>query len=421
MASRNQYTSTPGYGNGRGQPQGGGQNAPRQAAPPRQQPMRQPQRRPAGRPKKDLLAFAAMLFVVPLLGFVGFFVPSFLWVFIIFSAIFLAALWVFRCFAQGTRAFASGVLLVFAIIALVAAIDLSPKQGDYPVYGGDNVAAQAQAQASGTSAAYHPAVAGLTSLSADPTAPIGGDTPPWESGDTGTDDPALQQDDPAGQNVNTALNTNESQMPVLGVTGDAQVALENYLTAWKNNDFEDMARYSTPSWKKAQKVVPQQQLYWNHNWWILDSWTVTSESGTASSDLASFKVVAQMRKNNSARNAVTQAYSALVINEDGAWYVDPDSVSSGVPVVDPTPAPDTADGEGGVAAVPTPTPEPEITSKTALWYNSKGGKRYHLEQQCPSIDEEYFSAMKKFTYGELGDKAYAKLTPCATCNAPARK
>ena len=155
----------PGYGNGRtaqsrasvGQA-GARPGAPRRAAPPaRQQPM------------GDTIILVLLFVVAPLCGLIGVFVPTFLWVFIIVTLLVLAAMWLLKSFEPRGRAFLSGILLVLSAVALIAVIDLSPKQTVYPQYGDggttfgtDGAMAQANAQT-------FQAVGGV---SAAPTAPI---------------------------------------------------------------------------------------------------------------------------------------------------------------------------------------------------------------------------------------------------------
>ena len=57
---------------------------------------------------------------------------------------------------------------------------------------------------------------------------------------------------------------------------------------------------------------------------------------------------------------------------------------------------------------------------TPLYYNPKGGKLYHAVANCSSIRKKYLP-LTAFTYGELDDEAYAKLTPCPYCQPTPRK
>ena len=55
-----------------------------------------------------------------------------------------------------------------------------------------------------------------------------------------------------------------------------------------------------------------------------------------------------------------------------------------------------------------------------LFYNKDGGKSYHKDMNCGSVAEKYLPLTGTLVYSELTDKKYASLTPCATCDAPAR-
>ncbi len=55
-----------------------------------------------------------------------------------------------------------------------------------------------------------------------------------------------------------------------------------------------------------------------------------------------------------------------------------------------------------------------------LYYNPNGGKYYHSDEYCKSVKDRYLP-LTAFTYGELDDNAYAKLTPCPYCCDVMRK
>ena len=55
-----------------------------------------------------------------------------------------------------------------------------------------------------------------------------------------------------------------------------------------------------------------------------------------------------------------------------------------------------------------------------LYYNPDGGKYYHENQYCPSVRDR-FLPLSPFTYGELEEGGFAKLTPCSKCTTLLRK
>ena len=73
-----------------------------------------------------------------------------------------------------------------------------------------------------------------------------------------------------------------------------------------------------------------------------------------------------------------------------------------------------------LAATATPSPEPAANASTVLYYNPDGGTKYHLDQNCKSTHAKYLPMKGHFTYGEINDAKYVKLTPCNVCAAPLR-
>ncbi len=55
-----------------------------------------------------------------------------------------------------------------------------------------------------------------------------------------------------------------------------------------------------------------------------------------------------------------------------------------------------------------------------IYYNPVGGKYFHENQYCPGVKDRYLP-LTAFTYGELEDGDFAKLTPCPKCTTLLRK
>lgn len=55
-----------------------------------------------------------------------------------------------------------------------------------------------------------------------------------------------------------------------------------------------------------------------------------------------------------------------------------------------------------------------------LYYNPKGGKQYHSSPNCALVKEKYWP-LTSFTYGELEDSPYSKLTRCPGCAPQLRR
>ena len=57
---------------------------------------------------------------------------------------------------------------------------------------------------------------------------------------------------------------------------------------------------------------------------------------------------------------------------------------------------------------------------TTLYYNPNGGSNYHSVANCSGVKEK-FLPLTAFTYGELEDSAFRKLTACPYCQPSPRK
>lgn len=452
MASRN-YTYTPSY---TGPSRGNASNTSRQRPPQQQAPQRvqasPQQRRPvqqpsgrynapppqqANRPMKDLLMLAVVLFIVPLVGLIGIFVRPFLIAFVVVSSLCVAVMWLLQCFTPGSRIIFTLILMVLAILSMLVVIDIQPaaQSTGYAMVDG---ALQPAAQGSGSDVDTFPGV------QASATAPINmgfaslGNTAAIDpAGETEETEPETQTEPVVASapvpgviyDSFAQTGTQGGEVPMVGVPdvnageggaqpanaalSGAQEALTQYLDLWKERDFESMVELTTQDWRTSQNQPLQQQLYWNHYWWLLNSWTLENSSTSPSADSVTIKVTASLRKNNSSKDEATLIYNALVFSKDGAWKVDPDSLRNGT---EPPPVQVQTQAEPGAEA--TPEPAPTINPSTTLWHNADGGKYYHAEQKCSEINSKYYDKMKSFTFGQLSEKEYSKLLPCSTCNAP---
>ena len=69
---------------------------------------------------------------------------------------------------------------------------------------------------------------------------------------------------------------------------------------------------------------------------------------------------------------------------------------------------------------PTDEPTPYVDENTVLYFSPEGGRFYHLNQNCPSVNPKYLPLEGQFTYAQLGDEPYVLLNPCSICGAPLR-
>ena len=202
---------------------------------------------------------------------------------------------------------------------------------------------------------------------------------------------------------------------VSDVKSEAEIALENFMEKWRKGIIADMVMHTPPSWREAQADSAQQQLFWKFAQKPLNDWRqMSAPTGTDASTALTIKVESDISYSGEMR---TYQYDAIALFENDAWYVDPDSLSSGILVVQSTPTPD-PNTTPTPSPVPTPTPKPG--PKTKLYYNKDGGKMYHANQNCPSVAERYLPLSGSFTYKDINKSPYTRLEACSKCDAPGR-
>ena len=62
---------------------------------------------------------------------------------------------------------------------------------------------------------------------------------------------------------------------------------------------------------------------------------------------------------------------------------------------------------------------PVVAAETPMYYNPKGGVKYHTTARCTSVKSTYLP-LSGITYGDLSRYPYTELTPCGVCGAPER-
>ena len=87
----------------------------------------------------------------------------------------------------------------------------------------------------------------------------------------------------------------------------------------------------------------------------------------------------------------------MVRAEDGNWYLDPRSLEDCEILIG------------------------DELDRTLLFYVPEGGERYHLNQNCPAVNEKYLPMQGCFSGWELNEVPYRDLKPCNVCGAPQRR
>ncbi|MGN0992094.1 MAG: hypothetical protein ACI4O4_11620 [Candidatus Ventricola sp.] len=356
------------------------------------------------RPKKEWNQLLLMLFfvVLPVFGLLAIFFQPFRWVFMILTVACLALMWFVHAFLFPGRMIltaAYGLLMVFTLVTALNAKSSSRLPQTASPFG-QVTTTIAPTQVPIYSQGYDSTSGIVTDSGYDAISSIQEVGMAGGSEDQSTEDLGLT-DAGASEYVPT-------------VKSDAEIALENFMEKWRKGIIADMVAHTPPTWRNAQADSAQQQLFWKFAQKPLQDWRqMSAPTGTNESTARTISVEADISYSGEVR---TYAYDAIALYEEGSWYIDPDSLSSGILKVPSTPTPDpNATPEPTPEPTPTPTPGP----KTKLYYNKDGGKYYHADPECSSVAKE-FLPLTSFTYGNLNKSPYTKLQPCPKCDAPSR-
>lgn len=357
--------------------------------------------------KREINQLMLILFfmVLPVVGLLAIFLQPVRWVFMLFVAASLIAMWMAHAFLFPGRMVLTavyGLLLVFTMVTALSARSQS-----------DRIRQQQNFLLAGTAA---PTSTPMFSYSMMGTSVPDNFYADPDGADPFADTQTVGMEGGSGDESGLDLGLSDAgaNAYVAEVKSEAEIALENFMEKWRKGIIADMVAHTPPSWREAQADSAQQQLFWKFAQKPLQDWRqMSAPTGTDDSTARTISVEADISYSGEVR---TYAYDAIALCENGSWYIDPDSLSSGILQVPSTPTPDPN-------ATPVPTPEPTPTPtpgpKTKLYYNKDGGKYYHADPECYSVAKE-FLPLASFTYGNLNKSPYTKLQPCPKCGAPSR-
>lgn len=197
---------------------------------------------------------------------------------------------------------------------------------------------------------------------------------------------------------------------------EAGQRLAAFMDNWKVNQVENMLGYVMPSWRQSQTDPAAALFIIISNRTPLE-YEIEAISGSSNDTSRSITMNATIDKNNG-NDPVRYRFVILMDKEDGDWYVDPNSLSTNdIDEAEETIVPDDLAAMFTMAPRMTVTPIPP--DSTLLYYNANGGKYYHADPECSSVNAKYLP-MASFTYGEINNSPYSELQPCLKCNAPTR-
>ena len=320
----------------------------------------------------EIIAKVVLYGVLPVLFILAIWLklPALCWIFVIASALSVAALWVKELVAPNLRLTASLVYGVLAVVALVVAFNGAPvKDGQTQQNGTASVPGANAAQQGGDLST------GMT----------------WEATPTPT------------------LSATATPAPI--ETSEAEERLYSFFFFWHMKDEDDMLALTAPSWRAMYEDPAYELWRIRANRSPQDDCEIVHISGTDADAMRTAKVKVSIDKNIN-RAPERYSFNVLLLKEDGAWYIDPRSLESNEKET-PTKA----------AANVTPTQPVRMPGQptTELYYNTKGGSYYHLKADCGEIAPRYYPYIEKFYFSQINDPPYNELQYCQACGAPRRE
>lgn len=358
------------------------------------------------RPKKEWNQLLLMLFFValPVIGLLAIFFQPIRWIFMILTVACLALMWFVHAFLFPGRMIVTAVYGLLLVFTLVTALNESSSR--------NRIKQQSNLFAVATTTIV-PTQAPQFAQGYDPYANVMM-SDPYSVNLADIQEVGMSGGSEDQSNQDLGVTETGANGYVADVKSEAEIALENFMEKWRKGIIADMVAHTPPSWRDAQADSAQQQLFWKFAQKPLNDWRqMSAPTGTDASTARTITVEADINYGGEMR---TYQYDAIALFESEGWYIDPDSLSSGILIPKSTPTPDPN-------MTPTPSPEPTPTPapgpKTKLYYNKDGGKYYHAEAECSTVAKEYLP-LASFQYKDINKSPYTRLVPCEKCNAPHR-
>ncbi len=225
---------------------------------------------------------------------------------------------------------------------------------------------------------------------------------------------------PDAGSVNAFLNEMNTPSPEAeeekeAETSEAELRMNSFFTAWKNNSVSEMKEYCLPSWineQQSAETVLFQMLRRSHP--VDQQIENTSGSDSGASQIITVKAIFE-----ESGETVVKRMQVIMKKINDVWYLDPKSLN-GVKVDEEAEAAAAASYQM-IASTIAPTAEPRDEGETLiLYYNLNHGKYYHTTPRCTAVNSSYWPLQGQFPFELINSKEYSKLLPCATCGAPAR-
>ena len=187
----------------------------------------------------------------------------------------------------------------------------------------------------------------------------------------------------------------------------------HFFIYWSMNDLDGMLSLCGSGWKAALENPRTELFTILRNRTPLDL-VIESASPIAGESLDGFQyylvtVTSRLDRNNGTGPKKYRFRFLVRKEEDGLWYINPDSLN------------DCEEAEEEFPAETTAAPESEAgadAAETVLYYQPSGGEYYHADQNCPRVHPKFLPLQDSFLYSELNEAPYRDLKPCEICGAP---
>ena len=329
----------------------------------------------AGGKKRYGLLSIVLSVVLPVLFLVSLLVPSnpLRWAFLAAAGLSLLAMWALRAFVNSARTTLTVIYLALAAVIALALI-------------------------------------------------INRQVPSRTPSATRADQAASLFSNPDPASVNALLNELNTATPQpqeaeeQKASSEAQSRMEEFFHAWGRNSVSEMLPYCLPSWVSAQ-AAPDQTLFQ-----LLSRnrpTTLKVEDVSGSDGNATRIVTAKVYFDENGVTAVKRMH-VMMHKINDVWYVNPESLD-GVTVDEA--AEDALLSQTVMVAstiAPTAVPSENAAEEVIVYYNTSGGKYYHLDDRCSRVSTEYWPLTGKIPVSMLNVKPYDQLIPCDWCGAPPR-
>ena len=188
---------------------------------------------------------------------------------------------------------------------------------------------------------------------------------------------------------------------------DISAPLVRFFGYWSASDMDSMLELCGTEWKKAA-ADPRTELFRILANRIPRDMEIKNMDGDPADTSRVLTIHTTIDRQNGKEPQLYLFQVTMVRERDGKWYVDPRGLNPTLAVEDELPVPEV-----------TPVPDAGLAD-TVLYYVPEGGEKYHVDPNCPTVNDKFTPMQGTFLYSQLNDEPYSGLRPCPVCGAPER-